>query len=231
MNTPPKGVSGMRGGWRRYAAGAGGMLALATVIVLATGWGTAVAAQITSVLVTNDAAHPVPVQEQRADAQGNVKVHEQGTANVNVTNSSLSVAEPAPITAGGGARQVPTQTNVRVGTTTATALSIRMTDGIQFVALNDEAVLGTPVEFFGSRSRRECERGADARTSRAVRRDLLHRGDARLRRLLLGQLGRRSALSRAPEGGGPRGPRPRRPLSRECRRWESNPHSPKGTGF
>jgi hypothetical protein len=149
MNASAKGVSGMRGGWRRYAAGAGGMLALATVIVLATGWGTAVAAQITSVLVTNDAAHPVPIQEQRADAQGNVKVHEQGTANVNVTNSSLSVAEPAPITAGGGARQVPTQTNVRVGTTTATALSIRMTDGIQFVALNDEAVLGTPVEFFG----------------------------------------------------------------------------------
>jgi hypothetical protein len=142
------------------------MLVLASVILLATGWGTAVAAQVTSVFVTNDAAHPVLVQEQRADAQGNVKVHEQGTAdvnvtnssllvheqgtaNVNVTNGSLSLAEPPPITAGGGARQVPTQTNVRVGATTATALSIRMTDGIEFVALNDEAVLGTPVEFFG----------------------------------------------------------------------------------
>ncbi|MGF1429222.1 hypothetical protein [Kitasatospora sp. LaBMicrA B282] len=44
------------------------------------------------VLVTNDAAHPVPVQEQNTDANGNIKVHEQGTANVNVTNSALPVS-------------------------------------------------------------------------------------------------------------------------------------------
>jgi hypothetical protein len=69
------------------------------VILLATGWGTAVAAQITSVLVTNDAAHPVPVQEQRADAQGNVRVHEQGTADVNVTNASLPVHEQGTVSA------------------------------------------------------------------------------------------------------------------------------------
>ena len=35
------------------------------------------------------------------DADGNVKVHEQGTADVNVTNASLSVAPPRPVTAGG----------------------------------------------------------------------------------------------------------------------------------
>ncbi len=39
---------------------------------------------------------PLPVREQNLDGNGNIKVHEQGTANVNVTNSSLSVAPPAP---------------------------------------------------------------------------------------------------------------------------------------
>jgi hypothetical protein len=63
-------------GWKKYGVGAGGMLVLVAAIVLATGGGSAVAAQITSVFVTNDAAHPVPV-------------HEQGTANVNLVNSSL----------------------------------------------------------------------------------------------------------------------------------------------
>jgi hypothetical protein len=48
----------------------------------------------------------LPVREQNIDAQGNTKVHEQGTANVNVTNSSLSIAPASPITGGGGARSV-----------------------------------------------------------------------------------------------------------------------------
>jgi hypothetical protein len=61
---------------KMYAIGAGGMLVLVMAILLLTGWSSAVAAQITNVFVTNDASHPVPV-------------HEQGTANVNVTNSSL----------------------------------------------------------------------------------------------------------------------------------------------
>lgn len=65
--------------FKKYAIGAGGMLVLVAAVVLATGSGSAVAAQITSVFVTNDASHPVPV-------------HEQGTANVNVTNSSLPAA-------------------------------------------------------------------------------------------------------------------------------------------
>ena len=93
--------------WRTYGIGVGGGLLLVMAILLASGWGSAVAAQITSVFVNNDAAHPVPVQEQRADANGNVKVHEQGTANVNVTNDSVPVKPglPAPVdaTAGFGA--------------------------------------------------------------------------------------------------------------------------------
>src|SRR6476620_6958377 len=53
-----------------------------------------------SVTVNNKPGNAVPVREQNLDGSGNVKVHEQGTANVNVTNSSLTVASPAPITAG-----------------------------------------------------------------------------------------------------------------------------------
>lgn len=77
------------------------------------------AASLVNVFVTNDSSHPVPVREQNLDANGNIKVHEQGTASVditnatvpiheqgtasvNVTNSSLSVA-PSSISGGGGA--------------------------------------------------------------------------------------------------------------------------------
>jgi hypothetical protein len=68
-------------GLKKYGLAGLGMLALVVVVLLVTGWGSAAAAQITSVFVTNDAAHAVPV---------------------NVTNSSLSVASAAPITSGGG---------------------------------------------------------------------------------------------------------------------------------
>jgi hypothetical protein len=74
--------------FRNYAIGAGGMLVLVMAILLATGWGTAVAAQITNVFVTNDASHAVPVREQ-------------GTTNVNVTN--------------GGGRVIPLAHDVTVG--------------------------------------------------------------------------------------------------------------------
>src|SRR6266566_8158075 len=39
-----------------------------------------------------NAAATLMVRETNTDAQGNIKVHEQGIANVNVTNSSLTVA-------------------------------------------------------------------------------------------------------------------------------------------
>src|SRR6266702_3236802 len=44
------------------------------------------ASSILSVFVTNSPTHPVPVQEQNLDSNGNIKVHEQGTAQVNVAN-------------------------------------------------------------------------------------------------------------------------------------------------
>jgi len=57
------------------------------------------ASPFTNVIVGNDATNPVPVAEQNRDANGNVRVHEQGTAavheqgtaNVNVTNGSIPV--------------------------------------------------------------------------------------------------------------------------------------------
>jgi hypothetical protein len=60
--------------------------------------------------VANDSSHPVPVREQNLDTSGNIKLHEQGTANVNVTNPSLSVTAPA-VTGGGN------QVFLRGGTT------------------------------------------------------------------------------------------------------------------
>src|ERR1044071_8202149 len=65
--------------FKKYAIGAGGMLVLVAAIVLANGSGSAVAAQITSVFVTNTSAHPVPVSQQ-------------GTANV----AGSVTARPAP---------------------------------------------------------------------------------------------------------------------------------------
>jgi hypothetical protein len=53
------------------------------------------ASSLLNVFVTNDSSHPVPVREQNVDANGNIKVHEQGTANVNVTNSGLTVTPKA----------------------------------------------------------------------------------------------------------------------------------------
>jgi hypothetical protein len=44
----------------------------------------------------------LPVSEQNTDSNGYIKVHEQGTANVNITNSSLPVGSATPITGGSG---------------------------------------------------------------------------------------------------------------------------------
>src|SRR5262245_35221586 len=71
------------------------------------------------------------------DASGNLAVHEQGTANVNVTNSNLSIAPPAPVTAGGGGT---TTCPVCVAghfrdIQTATALAIKMDTNVESVAL------------------------------------------------------------------------------------------------
>jgi hypothetical protein len=72
------------------------------------------------------------------DANGNVKVHEQGTADVNVTNTDLgvhgtvSVSTPSPISS--GARQASADGGISfklsAGTQTASVISVDMTPGV-----------------------------------------------------------------------------------------------------
>jgi hypothetical protein len=94
------------------------------------------AAPIASVFVTNDASTPVPVREQNLDANRNIKVHEQGTADVNVTNSSLPMAPPQPITGGGGSVTLATCPDDHFpGTITASAFRISWSSSIDGVIL------------------------------------------------------------------------------------------------
>jgi hypothetical protein len=69
------------------------MVSVATVLLLLTGWGSAVAANVSSVLVTNRPSNPVPVQQQ-------------GTADVKVTNTtpmSVKSGDVASVLGQGGA--------------------------------------------------------------------------------------------------------------------------------
>jgi hypothetical protein len=80
------------------------LLVLGSVVLGATVFRAPLASAaggIPSMFVANDKKQPLPVEEQNLDADGNIKVHEQGTADVNVTNGSLRVApRPDPVTGG-----------------------------------------------------------------------------------------------------------------------------------
>jgi hypothetical protein len=118
----------MKAFWRYLTVGVG-VTVLATLVLPATG--SAIATTIGNVFVTNTATHPVPVHETNIDAHGNVKVHEQGTANVNVTNSSLSVRQP-PITDGGNYSACSPGSGPCLnsgGTATASTIQVSMTSG------------------------------------------------------------------------------------------------------
>jgi hypothetical protein len=75
------------------------MVSVATIVLFVTGWGSAAASSMISVFVTNTASHPVPVNETNTDANGNIKVHEQGTANVQGTVTGRPAAPSAPFSA------------------------------------------------------------------------------------------------------------------------------------
>jgi hypothetical protein len=63
----------------------------ATVLQERLAWA---APPLPSVFVANDAASPVPAREQNVDADGNIKVHEQGTSRVRVEGvPSVKLAE------------------------------------------------------------------------------------------------------------------------------------------
>jgi hypothetical protein len=69
------------------------------------------------------------------DSNGNVMVHEQGTADVNVTNGTLSVAQP-PVTGGGGLWITPVAPGPEtIPAQTATSLTIALQGGASFVTL------------------------------------------------------------------------------------------------
>lgn len=62
------------------------------VAAVASGFVAAAVGGSVAVANPNPSAPPAqPVREQNVDASGAIRVHEQGTANVNVTNSSLPV--------------------------------------------------------------------------------------------------------------------------------------------
>jgi hypothetical protein len=96
---------------------------------------------VPSVFVTNDASNPVPAREQNLDADGNIKVHEQGTADVNVTNSSLPIAPPPPVTGGGGGQGLACPNEFSVGPRIASALRIVWSSTIVSVKLRRENVV------------------------------------------------------------------------------------------
>jgi hypothetical protein len=116
--------------FKKYAIGAAGMLALVVAVVLATGSGSAVAAQISSVFVTNDAAHAVPVHANNTDANGNLRVHEQGTASVQGTVNVNQV----PVTTGNSAFiRCSGEGTVETHHAVATVLAIHMDSGLRAV--------------------------------------------------------------------------------------------------
>jgi hypothetical protein len=50
------------------------------------------AAGIASVSVANDKEHSIPVREQNLDANGNIKVHEQGTVSFGISSTANTVS-------------------------------------------------------------------------------------------------------------------------------------------
>jgi hypothetical protein len=100
-------------------------------------------------LVANDNQHAIPVREQNLDANGNIKVHEHGTADINVTNSSLSVAPPAPLTSGGGGQRLACPADeILPSPKTATVLSIHMDIGVELFGLGSSGN-AVAAEFVG----------------------------------------------------------------------------------
>jgi len=137
----------------RKQAGIGALLLICVGVVLGATVFRSDIAQATGlaqlVTVNNTAAQAVPVREQNLDG-GNIKVHEEGTTKVKVTNASLSVQPAAPITGGGWIAIYPAGQTFSHGT--ASAVSIHMTSGVRNVQfLNSEGlqVAGFVGPYFG----------------------------------------------------------------------------------
>jgi hypothetical protein len=100
-----------------------------------------------SVVVSNTSAQAVPVREQNLDTNNDVKVHEQGTADVNVTNSSLTVAPQDPVTDGGFAQIMNGGDTADFVPSTVSALSIHLSSAATGFTLSRGS--GTVAVFLG----------------------------------------------------------------------------------
>lgn len=151
------------------------MASVATVVLLVTGWGSALAANVSSVIVantpsspaqvheagtanvnvTNTTAIPVNAKNLTTDGSGNLKVAEQGTPNVNVTNTDsngdIKVHEQG--TADVNVTNLPTTQTVDGTVNVANLPSLQtqtLNTGSDLVALGAEDFLlgdfGTPVD-------------------------------------------------------------------------------------
>jgi hypothetical protein len=97
--------------------------------------------------VTNPSSSPVPVAEQ-----GTADVNVTNTSlPVDITNSSLSVAPPSPVTGGGHSFVIDGGVDESLqGTYTASALVIHMSSGVASMTLFDKP--GEPADFIGPAS-------------------------------------------------------------------------------
>jgi hypothetical protein len=74
------------------------MVSVATVVLLVTGWGSALAANVGSVFVTNTASNPVPVHQQ-----GTADVAQSGAWNVGITGTpTVKSGDAASVLGQGG---------------------------------------------------------------------------------------------------------------------------------
>jgi hypothetical protein len=143
-------------GWKKYGLGAASMLVLVIAILLVSGWGTAVADQLNNVFVTNTSANPVPVsgtltinnppasplavRETNTDANGNIKVDEQGTVQVggSVSVSNLPGTQPVSGTVNVGNFPAAPETDlIASGPTTFDAAGEDLIGGVNISAYRE----------------------------------------------------------------------------------------------
>jgi len=131
----------MKAFWRYVMAGIGFAM-LVTIVLLATGWGSAVAANVSRVLITNTARKPVPVTPT-----GTVPVHEQGTANVNLTGSPKVGLDP---TLGNTVKIDSAANTVKIDAAGSGPIQTRAADNPAFSPVVRNLYLNWPGGSFGS---------------------------------------------------------------------------------
>lgn len=162
----------MRAFWRNVGA-AGGFVVVVAVVLLATGWGSAVASSLTKVLVTNTPDKPIPVT-----ATSTVPVAVQNLPASQTVNGSVSVDNfPSTQTVGGSV----SVSNFPSTQTVAGSVSVSNFPSTQTVAGAVQSsdvtrFLGGSYALQGSGTLRLVD-GADVSSARSVRLDVTCSGD------------------------------------------------------